>query len=80
MPDTAERLTQCFSAIFPELSPEEIRKASPASVAAWDSLATINIVNLVEEEFGIDLPVAELQEMGSFDLILDYLERTLPRD
>jgi acyl carrier protein len=78
MSNVSERLTKVFAAIFPELTPEEIAIASPASVAAWNSLATINIVSLVEEEFGIDIPPDRFEDMGSFELILDYLNQAVP--
>lgn len=76
--NNSERLSKIFSAIFPELTPEEIRVASPASVAAWNSLATINIVSLVEEEFGIDIPPDRFEDMGSFELVLEYLNEAVP--
>lgn len=78
MSNVSERLTKVFAAIFPELTPEEIRIASPASVAGWSSLATINIVSLIEEEFEIDIPPDRFEDMGSFELILDYLNQSVP--
>ena len=78
MNNVSERLVKVFAAIFPELTPEEIRIASPASVAGWSSLATINIVSLIEEEFEIDIPPDRFEDMGSFELILDYLNQTVP--
>jgi acyl carrier protein len=47
-------------------------------VAGWSSLATINIVSLIEEEFEIDVPPDRFEDMGSFELILDYLNQTVP--
>jgi acyl carrier protein len=77
MSDQSERLIKIFSAIFPELTREEILIASPASVAAWNSLATINLVSLIEEEFGIDIPPDRFEEMGSYELVLDYLTQAV---
>lgn len=77
MNNVTERLTRIFAAIFPELTQEEILVASPASVAAWNSLATINLVSLIEEEFEIDIPPDRFQDMGSFELVLDYLNETV---
>lgn len=70
-----ERLQKCFSAVFPNLSAEEISVASPASVGSWDSVAAITLVNVLEEEFGISIDPEDFEELVSFDLILDYLER-----
>lgn len=77
MSNVTERLTRIFAAIFPELTQEEILVASPASVAAWNSLATINLVSLIEEEFEIDIPPDRFQDLGSFELVLDYLNETV---
>ena len=73
MPDNAARLARCFSALFPELTMDEIPRASPASVGAWDSLATINLIALIEEEFGIEIPPDALERMGSYPEMLGYL-------
>jgi acyl carrier protein len=78
MSNVSERLTKVFAAIFPELTPEEIAIASPSSVASWNSLATINIVSLVEEEFEIDIPPDRFEDMGSIELILDFLNQAVP--
>jgi acyl carrier protein len=77
MSNASERLIKIFAAIFPELTQEEILIASPASVAAWNSLATINLVSLIEEEFGIDIPPDRFEDMGSFELALDYLNQSV---
>ena len=77
MNNVTERLTRIFAAIFPELTQEEILVASPASVAAWNSLATINLVSLIEEVFESDIPPDRFQDMGSFELVLDYLNETV---
>lgn len=74
MDDLRQRLTECFLVVFPALSPGEIPYASPASVGSWDSLATISLVTVVEEEFGIQFPPGDLELLGSFELMLDYLE------
>jgi acyl carrier protein len=67
------RLVRCFQAVFPTLSDREAPSASVTSVRGWDSLATIKLVALVEEEFGVSVPVEELGRFVSFPLIVDYL-------
>ena len=76
MDDCQARLVKCFQAVFPELSVEEITRASLASVATWDSVRTIVLVTVMEEEFGLEIDANDLQELISFELILDYLGRT----
>ena len=75
MSETAAKLQQCFALVFPDLADAEIPHASMASVGSWDSVATINLVTVIEEEFGVQLEPAELEEVASFDTILDLLER-----
>ena len=78
MSDTADTLRQCFALVFPDLADEELASASMVSVGSWDSIATINLVTVIEEEFGIQLETEELEEMASFGTILDLLERKRP--
>jgi acyl carrier protein len=74
MNDVRRRLTRCFSVVFPALSPAEISQAAPVSVGEWDSLATITLLTVIEEEFGIQFPPEDLEQLMSFELILEYLE------
>jgi acyl carrier protein len=69
-----ERLQKCFGAVFPNLGPDEILRASSASVATWDSLATVTLVSVIEEEFGITIAPDEYEQMISFDLVSQCLE------
>jgi acyl carrier protein len=76
MNDIKERLEKCFLLALPDLPTEEIVRASKSSVAEWDSLATVNILSLIEEEFHLQIPDADLENFISFELILDYLRST----
>jgi len=69
-----QRLVNAFAAVFPDLSEEEIASASQASVATWDSVAALTLLNVIEEEFGIQVDIDVLPDLVSFDLILDYLK------
>lgn len=71
------RLLRCFSPVFPELTEAEIPRASMASVGSWDSLATINLVTVIEEEFGIQIEPEELGELASFEMIRELLRGKL---
>jgi acyl carrier protein len=73
MDDLRARLVECFSAVFPDLSEEEIPRASPDSVAAWDSLAAVRLVTVIEETFDLAIQPAEQERLVSFVQILDYL-------
>jgi acyl carrier protein len=75
MNDTRTRLARCFSAVFPELNEHEIPIASMASVGNWDSLASATLITVLEEEFGVDIAPEDADQLVSFDLALDYLQR-----
>ncbi|MCX6347919.1 MAG: acyl carrier protein [Candidatus Aureabacteria bacterium] len=73
MAEADARLIRCFSAVFPALSREEIRAASIETVSDWDSLAAVRLVAVLEEEFGLQIDLVELQEMNSFASIRHFL-------
>ena len=74
MGDIKQRLTKCFATVFPELSDEEIQRASQVSLASWDSVASITLVNVIEEEFEIQIDLEAVADLVSFELVLDYLK------
>ena len=74
MPSVEERLQECFSTVFPNLSADEIRRSSSASVATWDSLATVTLISLIEEEFGVTIAPDEYEFIVSFDLVNQWLQ------
>ena len=69
------RLTRCFSAVFPELGEQEIFQASLTSVEGWDSVATVTLLALVEEEFGISFDPQDVDHLVSFEGILDHVRK-----
>jgi acyl carrier protein len=74
MNDIQERVTQCFSNVFPDLRVEEIPRASTASLAAWDSVAHITLLSSIAEEFGQSFELEDFEELVSYALIVDRLE------
>jgi acyl carrier protein len=77
MDDLEKRLAACFSAVLPELGPEEIRQASANSVESWDSVTTVTLVAVVEEEFGISIDDENPARFDSFQNILAYLQQSV---
>jgi len=74
MTNTNQRLANCFANAFPEIQPDEIPRASAASLAAWDSAAHITLLSAVSEEFGVEFAPEDFEELVSFALIADYLQ------
>jgi acyl carrier protein len=79
MNDTERRLIRCFTAVFAGLSEIEASSASVDRLAAWDSIATMTLVSLVEEEFDVSVAAAELGGLTSFATFHRYLELRDPR-
>lgn len=75
MTDLEKRLHKCFRLALPNISPDLIARASQAAVPEWDSLASVNLLTLVEEEFDVQIPEEDLGEFRSWELILDWLQR-----
>jgi acyl carrier protein len=63
--------------VFPDLPEAEIPAATQASVAAWDSVAAITLVNVIEDEFGIQVDFDLLADLDSFGRIHEYVCREM---
>ena len=73
MDDVRRRLVTCFAAVFPGLSATEAPAATPDSVPAWDSSHHFLLIEVVEEEFGIQIPEEAAGEFDSFAGFENYL-------
>jgi len=73
--DRSAALDRCFAAVFPELADDEIAGASVDNVPEWDSLASITLIALLEEEFSVEIPEDDLLELRSYAYARDYLRR-----
>ena len=74
MDNVEARLLRCFSVIFPEVNENDLRNASMENVEDWDSVATVTLINVVEEEFDIQIALEDVEDMMSFRLFLNYLK------
>ena len=72
MDNTQERLIRCFSAIFPTLSREQIMAADAAQMETWDSVASVTLFAMIEEEFGAEIEVQDSVDLLSFRNISEY--------
>jgi acyl carrier protein len=73
MDDINRRLVKCFSLVFPDLPEQDIPAASTESLIAWDSVAAITLINVVEDEFGIQADLDLLPQLNSFELLREYV-------
>lgn len=67
------RLVSCFQAVFPDVAEANIRAARQDSVATWDSVATITLIHVIEDEFRVEFDLERLAEFDSFQAIEAYL-------
>ena len=77
MNDIKQRVASCFLNIFPDLSPAQIPHANAATLESWDSVAQVTLLASIAEEFGIELEMSDFDELNSYELIVDYLQRKL---
>jgi acyl carrier protein len=69
------RLRDCFRPVFPDLSDEQIESAVRAELAEWDSLATLTLLTVVEEEFELELDEQAVEQFDSFAAVARVVER-----
>jgi acyl carrier protein len=74
MHNVEERLIQSFLIVFPSLDREQVPGASITAVPEWDSIASINLLAVLEEEFAISVNPDDLPKLVSFASILEYVE------
>jgi acyl carrier protein len=75
MDDIEVRLVRCFKAVFPLLSGEQVILASATNLKEWDSVASVTLFSMIEEEYAIEMDIQDLAEMVSFERILAYLRK-----
>ena len=73
MDEVRTRLIKCFETVFPDMAESKIVKATQSSVAAWDSVAAITLLNVIEDEFQITMDLELVGDLDSFEKIQDYL-------
>ena len=78
MSDNRERLIRCFQAVFPELSESDAARATAQRVGAWDSVATVTLAAVVEEEFGAQFQPDDIENLTSFDAFLRIVDGAKP--
>lgn len=75
MDEIRPRVKECFQIVFPDLSDDEIETASQQSVAAWDSVAAITLVNVLEEQFSVEMDLDDVADLDSFDKVCTYMQQ-----
>ena len=75
MSEQEDRLLRCFASVFPTLSEGEIRTSNIVPLFNLDSLAGVTLVTLIDQEFGVDVELQDLLDLGSFETISQFLRK-----
>lgn len=68
-----DRLLRCLASALPGATRDEMRTAKFEAMAGWDSLRGVTLVAVLDEEFGAQIDLQELLDLGSFDSLKSYL-------
>lgn len=74
MDPSGARLQTCFKRVFPNLPDQEILRARIGETPEWDSLATVTLFSLIDEEFGLSLDIDDFEETMSFQGLLTRIQ------
>jgi acyl carrier protein len=75
--DLEGKLSGIFGAAFEGLKGESARLATRDTVGNWDSIAVMNLVALIEEEFGQAFDLEEAAEWTSYEQVRAALSKRL---
>jgi acyl carrier protein len=73
MTDVLERIQRVFRDVLDDESLELSRDTAPAGLPGWDSLAHVNTLFSVEEEFGVQFSTSEFNRMATVGDLADAL-------
>ena len=71
--EVIERLTPIFCDVFDDGELKITEVSSPDEIDDWDSLAQINLVALIEPEFGVKFDMDDLLKIRSAGDIVDII-------
>ena len=72
---TLARVAKVFGEAFAVPAEEITQQTTPDDVPKWDSLGHMNMVSVLEKEFGVQFEVDEIMEMATVQNILEILAR-----
>ncbi len=77
MSDILEELQPLFRDVLDDPTLEITRQSSATTVANWDSLAHINLVSAIEQEFRIRFTLNDLAGLTNVGDMVDLMEQKL---
>lgn len=73
------RLQPIFRDVFDRSDLMVTRQSNAETVEGWDSLAHINLISAIEQEFRIRFALGELESMKNVGEMIDLMEKKLSR-
>lgn len=77
MAETLERLQPIFRDVLDDQGLVINRESNGRNVEGWDSLAHINLISSIEQEFHVRFALGELQDLKNVGEMIDLIERKL---
>jgi len=77
MSDILAKLQPIFQDIFDSAELTVLRESSSATIDGWDSLAHINLISAIEQEFGIRFALGELEAMTDVGDMIELMEKKI---
>jgi len=71
--DVGERLARCFLSALPKLTMDNVRDTNVTALSDVDSWASVTLIAVIDEEFGINLSLDQLWELGTFQAIEQFV-------
>ncbi len=72
---TQDKLNTIFQDFFEQDDLTLSRDTTASDISGWDSLAHINLIMTVENEFGIKFAIGELQSLQNVGQMIDLIEK-----
>jgi|NGEPerStandDraft_6_1074524.scaffolds.fasta_scaffold08900_6 acyl carrier protein len=77
MDEIQQRLIKYFQIVFDDLPEREVPRASKQNAAVWDSVASVSLLHVVEDEFQIRIGLDRLDKLDSFKRLYDYVSKAV---
>ena len=75
MSDTLAKIADVIGDLFDDHEGEVTRATSAADIEEWDSLANVQLMVMVEQQFGIRFATTEIQSFQNVGDMIDAVER-----
>jgi acyl carrier protein len=69
------RLVECFTTVFPDTPAASVPAMSVDNNPAWDSVAAITLVNVIEDEFQLQMDLEAIADLDSYSKVLAYVQQ-----